>query len=264
MSENATQPADELLSRAVAAARVGERDEARRLLEELTQLEPDSAEAWLWLADVSTSPEEKRRHFERVLQLDPESRDAAAGLERLAQKYGAAVLAPEDELTALRCAWHPQRETLLRCHRCARPMCPSCAVQHPVGMRCRECAHELRSPLYRVSPGGYVAAAMVGLTVSSLAGTLAIMVAQMVGLMGLLLAVFAGAAVGAGVAEAMSRASGGKRGRGLQILAAASMVVGTAWAAVALSVIWSGGLIPNPTVLLYVVFGAGAASASLR
>ena len=39
----------------------------------------------------------------------------------------------------LTCANHPDRETGLRCNRCNRPICVSCAVQTPVGYRCREC-----------------------------------------------------------------------------------------------------------------------------
>ena len=37
------------------------------------------------------------------------------------------------------CYNHPQRETVLRCNRCERPMCTSCAVLTPTGYRCKEC-----------------------------------------------------------------------------------------------------------------------------
>jgi MFS family permease len=37
------------------------------------------------------------------------------------------------------CANHPNRETTLRCNRCGKPICASCAVHTPVGYRCREC-----------------------------------------------------------------------------------------------------------------------------
>ncbi len=39
----------------------------------------------------------------------------------------------------LYCYVHPQRETLLRCNRCERPICQSCAVLTPTGYRCKEC-----------------------------------------------------------------------------------------------------------------------------
>jgi hypothetical protein len=37
------------------------------------------------------------------------------------------------------CVFHPDRETLLRCSRCNRPICTSCARQTPTGYRCKEC-----------------------------------------------------------------------------------------------------------------------------
>ena len=37
------------------------------------------------------------------------------------------------------CAYHPDRETSLRCNRCEKLICTSCAVQTPVGYRCKEC-----------------------------------------------------------------------------------------------------------------------------
>jgi len=39
----------------------------------------------------------------------------------------------------MHCYVHPQRETLLRCNRCEKPICLSCAVLTPTGYRCKEC-----------------------------------------------------------------------------------------------------------------------------
>ncbi len=41
--------------------------------------------------------------------------------------------------TALTCANHPGRETMLRCNRCEKPICAQCAVLTPTGYRCKEC-----------------------------------------------------------------------------------------------------------------------------
>lgn len=41
--------------------------------------------------------------------------------------------------TILYCVNHPDRETLLRCNRCERPICPECAVLTPTGYRCKDC-----------------------------------------------------------------------------------------------------------------------------
>lgn len=41
--------------------------------------------------------------------------------------------------TPMYCYNHPNRETLLRCNRCERPICSECAVKIPTGYRCKEC-----------------------------------------------------------------------------------------------------------------------------
>jgi hypothetical protein len=41
--------------------------------------------------------------------------------------------------TPLTCAFHPKRETSLRCNRCGRPICIKCATHTPTGYRCPEC-----------------------------------------------------------------------------------------------------------------------------
>jgi hypothetical protein len=43
------------------------------------------------------------------------------------------------EETTLYCYIHPDRETLLRCNQCERPICTRCAVLTPTGYRCKEC-----------------------------------------------------------------------------------------------------------------------------
>lgn len=39
----------------------------------------------------------------------------------------------------LTCAFHPRRETRLRCNRCDKPICIQCARHTPTGYRCPEC-----------------------------------------------------------------------------------------------------------------------------
>ncbi len=63
------------------------------------------------------------------------------------------------------CPRHPEVETALRCNRCDSPICPRCSVLSPVGMKCKDCAKSLRSPIYVVKPGQFAragAAALVG------------------------------------------------------------------------------------------------------
>lgn len=46
------------------------------------------------------------------------------------------------ETTATTCYLHPTRETTLRCKRCDRYICTSCAVGTPTGYMCKDCVNE--------------------------------------------------------------------------------------------------------------------------
>ena len=50
----------------------------------------------------------------------------------------------DDTAPVLHCANHPDRETLLRCNRCEKPICIQCAVRTPTGYRCKECISGLQ------------------------------------------------------------------------------------------------------------------------
>ncbi|MCW3840637.1 rhomboid family intramembrane serine protease [Micromonospora yasonensis] len=49
---------------------------------------------------------------------------------------------PSGEDAATTCYRHPKRETLLRCTRCDRHICPDCMREAPVGHRCPDCVRE--------------------------------------------------------------------------------------------------------------------------
>ncbi len=263
-----------LLQRGVAAARVGDDDEARLCLAELTVRDPDNAEAWLWLAGVEPDPRTKREMFERALELRPDDPQAKIGLERLAAKYGPGILQDEDPGGEMHCTWHPDRVTLLRCSRCGRPMCTSCAVRHPVGMRCKECVRELRSPVYVVAPARAVAAGLVAGALSAVAAAVLLLVGGQLGFFGWLIAFLVGTAIGAGIADAASAVAGGKRGRSVQVAVVAGMVAGVVLLAVAFASLRGGPLqgrllaagyvAARPIVLIYLFVAASSAAARLR
>ena len=60
--------------------------------------------------------------------------------------------APAQELPpVMYCANHPETETLLRCNKCNKPICLKCAVQTPVGYRCRECVRGQQDVYYNAT-----------------------------------------------------------------------------------------------------------------
>src|SRR5215510_15023415 len=68
-------------------------------------------------------------------------------------------MAPPPETSApdvMRCYRHPDRETLLSCSNCERPICTSCMTQAAVGVRCPECARGEGSTRTTPSPAARV------------------------------------------------------------------------------------------------------------
>ena len=199
---------------------------------------------------------------------DPEDVPPSASAAREPQQHAATAAVPSAgvaEPPVLHCTWHPDRETVLRCARCDRPMCTDCARRHPVGLRCKECIKETRSPLYKVEPRGYVLGAVVG----AAAGVAAAVVAQMAfaligGFFQLFLAFILGSSLGTGIGDVVGRSAGRKRGRGLMMVAGGAVIVGTAIVAV---VTWQfGGLsrVPLLGLIVYTVLATSAAAARLR
>ena len=70
------------------------------------------------------------------------------------------------------CSWHPSVETRLSCGRCGKAICTQCLVQVPVGIRCRECGIEEKTPTFDVQPSYYAKAVGVGIGVAIVGGLL--------------------------------------------------------------------------------------------
>lgn len=170
----------------------------------------------------------------------------------------------------LYCVNHPDRETLLRCGKCGQPICPECAVRHPVGLRCPQCARLKKVPTYDVPAPYYLRALGAGLGASLLCAVVAEVLPIFVPLMFLsfLLAMAAGAIVG----EAVSRATGYKKGRGLQIIAALSVVLGsiggtlivTAFEFHGAALFVLAAIVLNPYYWIYPIVAAAVAVMRLR
>jgi hypothetical protein len=133
----------------------------------------------------------------------------------------AAYLDPD----ALRCYRHQDRATYVRCGRCEQPICPACAMQGPVGLRCRKCGMPANDPLSTFAPNQLAAGVAVALGAGTAGG--------MIGLQtGFFLSLCAGPFIGGLICEAILRATGYKRGRLMQLLVVLGIVGGLAVAAV--------------------------------
>lgn len=164
------------------------------------------------------------------------------------------------------CINHPDRETLLRCAKCERPICTECAIRHPVGLRCPECAKLKKVPTYDVPAPYYLRAFGAGLMTSVICSIFVEILPMF------FLSFFAALIAGGIIAEVISRVTRYKRGVGLQIVAGISIILGYLLGSFSVTVFSFGGMaLPllaasflNPYYWIYPIITIGVAVTRLR
>ncbi len=116
------------------------------------------------------------------------------------------------------CYRHPKVETLVRCGKCDRPICPNCMISGPAGMRCPDCASLRSTHLYQLHPARIALAAAASVIVGTIGATIIFYVGFFVFLLG--------PAYGAIVAEAVLRSTGRKRGPMVEVVGVGGIVAG--------------------------------------
>jgi hypothetical protein len=238
-----TDSTTDLVQQGLTAARVGDAEDARRLLIEATQQMPDNIEAWLGLAGVVEALEEKRNCFGQVLALDPDNQEAQAGLalveKKLADQRSAAhahdevqsdasaVEMAETDSGLTVCYRHPHIETGLRCNRCNKPICPQCAVRTPVGFRCPDCIREQENKYYSGGNVDYVIAAVIALPLSLIGAGLFTFILGRFGFWIIFIGLLVAPAVAGFIAEVVRWGVGRRRSRYLRHVVAGSLILGT-------------------------------------
>jgi hypothetical protein len=132
----------------------------------------------------------------------------------------------DDTVSTLYCANHPDRETMLRCNRCDKPICYQCAVLTPVGYRCKECVRQQQNVYYNAERFDLLIGAVVGFLLGTGVGALAYAFLGLVGWFGFLIAFFAGPAAGGLIAEAIRWGVRRRRARGMKWIAAGACLAG--------------------------------------
>jgi len=120
---------------------------------------------------------------------------------------------------SLHCVNHPDVETYLRCNKCGQPICAKCAVQTPVGYRCRSCINAQQQVFYAdFRPVHYVVVALVALPLSLVAGILIPMIGWFT--------FFLSPLAGVGIAEASRWAIRRRRGKYVWVVVCACIILG--------------------------------------
>jgi hypothetical protein len=127
--------------------------------------------------------------------------------------------APPEALTY--CEVHPDRETSLRCNKCGRLMCVQCAVQTPVGYRCRQCVRQHEDKFFQATQGDEIKLFVICAVLMGIAGAILNAIN-----LGLFLALIVGFPVGGAISEVALRSVQRRRGRYSGEIGAAGAVVG--------------------------------------
>ena len=167
----------------------------------------------------------------------------------------------DDDSGPLYCYRHPKSETYVRCGRCDQPICPKCAVQGPVGFRCRQCG------LVKSATISSFTAQQLGLGLAVPLGGGAIIgyLGGQIGFYSIFIAFFAGAFL----AEAFVRFVGMKRGPIVRAMLYGGLTAGFVVGAVLQILTFAGSFVGDgegqvplgvwlQTVLPYAVIGLGA------
>jgi tetratricopeptide (TPR) repeat protein len=78
-----SEQAKELRRQGIAAAKAGQKDEARQLLQQSLRLDPGSEAAWLWLVSVSRDQRERLFCLNKLLEINPNNEMALQSLQQL-------------------------------------------------------------------------------------------------------------------------------------------------------------------------------------
>ena len=122
----------------------------------------------------------------------------------------------------MKCAYHPDVETNLRCGKCGKPICPKDMVQTPVGARCPDCAKLYKLPTFQISTKYYLRAIGAGVGTAIICGAIWGVIGMFIPFFYLNLLIAAG--VGYAIGEVISRSVNRKRGKGLAVIAGGALV----------------------------------------
>jgi hypothetical protein len=167
--------------------------------------------------------------------------------------------AAADALPTLYCANHPDRETLLRCNRCEKPICLECAVQTPVGYRCKECVREHQNVYFNATPKDDWIAFGIALLVSAIATPIVGFFLGVSGWFSFLIAFLAGGAAGTALAQIIRQSVKRRRSRNMRWFALAGILLGIVVGSLVAAAFF--GFMPLFIISVWIFAGLAIASA---
>ncbi|MBK9209125.1 MAG: hypothetical protein IPL71_12805 [Anaerolineales bacterium] len=123
------------------------------------------------------------------------------------------------------CYVHPDRETSLRCKRCEKPICASCAQRTPTGYMCRDCVRSHQKSFDTSEWYDYIFGFLTAGFLSAVTSFLITLIGG-IGFIGWFLILSAAPIAGTTIAESVRVVTRRHRSRSLFITVAVGMVLG--------------------------------------
>lgn len=124
------------------------------------------------------------------------------------------------------CYVHPSRETSLRCKRCERPICASCAQRTPTGYLCKECVNQHKKIFDTALWYDYVIGFGVTFILSLIASALLGFVSSFIGFYMIFVSLAVAGGAGVYLSNIALRVTGKRRSRWLFITCSSGVALG--------------------------------------
>ncbi len=169
------------------------------------------------------------------------------------------------EEAVLYCANHPNRETLLRCNKCGKPICMKCATLTDVGYRCNECIRSQQNVYFNAESWDNPIAFGVSFLVAAIATPIVSALLAFGGFFGWIFAFILGPSAGGVLSQIIRKAVGRRRGRYMRFFAIGGVVLGMVFGTFAGLLFGVGGAgIFSLPVILFAFLAASTAYQILR
>jgi hypothetical protein len=157
----------------------------------------------------------------------------------------------ETTSTTLYCYVHPTRETTLRCKRCEKPICASCAQRTPTGYLCKDCVNQHKKIFDTALWYDYLIGPGIIFILSLLTSGLLAFVASFIGFYMIFVAFAIAGGAGVFLSNIALRVTSKRRSRPLFMACAA----GVALVAIpmGLFLLLTGGMLPVISIGIYAV-----------
>lgn len=124
------------------------------------------------------------------------------------------------------CYAHPTRETSLRCKRCERPMCASCAVRTPTGYLCKDCVRSHQKAFDTAIWYDYLTGMGATIALSLITSVLVAFIGSFIGFFMFFIAAGIGGGAGTLISNITLRVINKRRSKPLFIACTTGMVLG--------------------------------------